>query len=928
MTRGRWIGGALVFFLLLFGQVAWSQTTGSIRGRTLDKDGEALPGVTIAVAGEALGSAQRTAVSSPSGGFQFAALPIGNFKVTATLAGFQTQVAADVRVAIGKVASVDFTMPDTFTDEITVIAETPVVDTASPTFNTRFDNEQIIDLPTRGHFYDVIAVTPGVSQTTEGSARIIAFGADIKSSQWNIDGLNRTGADSGELRWSMNDEMVSEIQVLGTGATAEYGGMLGTAFNVVTKSGTNQFHGSANIDYWPSSWVDENGRREDAPEGAQTYTLDHHNVLQMSLGGPIVKDKLWFFAGAEFGRFLAFYPYEDSTLPNQKETTWDNFDLKFTAQLAQNHRLNLIASDYEYLGPSAGDIFTEPSGWTESWTHNKMLGLDYSGILGPNTVLEARVGAMRINEDYRSQNPSGEPTFVDMTVYPYLWYGDPFWMWDWDQSSDDAEIILTQHADNFIKGDHEFRFGVQYSRDGATISTRQPYYYYQYEYEYYPGYPYVYQYLYTGLPYIYGGESESIGAFVTDSWTISGRLTLDIGVRFDNHKGWIEDLPRLDMQSNPTGEIIPGQDVLDWTSFDPRFGFAWQPTGDGKTVIRGSVGQFHAGIASGDWYAPPPEAPPWRTYWLNWDNEWEIISDWGQRSNAFLIDGTENAETWEYTLGVEHQVGTSSSIGLQAVYKQTKNQIGWYIDDDGEFEWFEWTDPETGIVYDFKDYSVDPTRYKGNSTGPGALGGDRPYEQDYLGIFLTYKKRFSKNWDLMVTYNYSESEGLNPRFHSSPGGWAAQGGVFWASREEADPNVYTYADGLLNGDRRHNLRLVGNVMLPYQFKISSVVNIQSGIGWDRRQWVRLPTRGWVDVTTIPGSDDQRLPTQYLWDIGVGKHFNLGKGVNFNIDIQVLNILNDDAVEWWRDTRYPVGDEPLPGGWVLPRRAQLRFRLAF
>ena len=75
------------------------------------------------------------------------------------------------------------------------------------------------------------------------------------------------------------------------------------------------------------------------------------------------------------------------------------------------------------------------------------------------------------------------------------------------------------------------------------------YYYYTY---------YNYDYWYTGLPYFYGGESESFGAFITDSWTISPRLTLDIGVRVDNHKGWIEDLPRLDADSNETGEIIAG----------------------------------------------------------------------------------------------------------------------------------------------------------------------------------------------------------------------------------------------------------------------------------------------------------------------------------------------------------------------------------
>ena len=275
MTRGRWIGVALVFVLMLFSQAAWAQTTGSIRGRTVDADGQALPGVTIALTGEVLGSTQRTAVTSPSGGFKFTAVPIGTYAVSATLDGFQRQAAEGVRVAIGKVATVDFTMPEAFSEEITVIAETPIVDVASPTFNSRFEYDQIIDLPTRGNFYDVIKVTPGITYGTEGSSSLVAFGADVKSSQWNIDGLDRTLPESGSLWWGLNEELVEEIQVLGTGATAEYGMMLGSAFNVVTKSGTNEFHGVASFDYANSDWVSENARVEDAPEGTQTYRLDH-----------------------------------------------------------------------------------------------------------------------------------------------------------------------------------------------------------------------------------------------------------------------------------------------------------------------------------------------------------------------------------------------------------------------------------------------------------------------------------------------------------------------------------------------------------------------------------------------------------------------------------------------------------------------------
>jgi hypothetical protein len=824
MTKRRMTLFIVVPLFLLSAVSASAQTTGSIRGRAVDSDGQALPGVMIVVTGDVLGSSQRDTVTSSSGGFGFPAIPVGTFSVQASLAGFQTQAAENVRVAIGKVATVDFIMPEAFSDEITVISETPLIDVSSPTFNTRFEGEQIIDLPTRGNFYDMIALTPGMSQQDEGDNEIVAFGADVKMTQWNIDGVNRTLPEGGTLYWSMNDEMVAEIQVLGTGATAEYGGMLGTAFNVVTKSGTNQFHGSASFDYWNPNWVDTNAESQqpDTPEDARTFRLDRHDNLALTLGGPILRDKLWFFAGAEWGRYKAFWP-DQVELPESKETSWDKYDVKFTAQLAQNHRLNLTVNDHEDLSPSLGSVYADPSTWNEWWWNDKMMALDYSAILGQNTVLEARGGIWRGDEEYRAQNPSDEPYFVDWTVYPPLEHGGTYWNWDWERHQDTGEIKLTQHADDFIKGDHEFRFGVQYNRGGGTTKPYNVDYFYTYDYY---GPDYVYLYLYTGLPYYYGGESESWGAFATDSWRISSEVTLDIGVRYDTHEGWIDDFPRLDRDSNPTGEIIPGRDMIDWDNVDPRLGFAWNIGATGKNVLRGSVGLFHAPVISGDWYSPPPDSPLWAYYWTYIDCpdcEWYVLRYVPPPPDTFLVPGTENAETWEYTLGFDHQLTATSAIGISATYKQTSNLLGWYIDDDGEFDWATITDDVTGNEIRLMDYYDPPTRYKGNSTGPGSNGGDRPYEQDYLGVFLTYTKRFSNNWDLMASYSYSESRGMNPRFFSGGGG-GAQGGTFWSSRTEADPNAFVNADSdkLLAGDRRHILRLVGNVMLPYQFNDDAV----------------------------------------------------------------------------------------------------------
>jgi hypothetical protein len=906
---------AIVIALLAAAPALAQKTTGSIRGTTVDADGQALPGVAIVVTGELLGAAQRTTVTSPDGGFMFAAMPIGTFRVMASLDGFQTQAAEEVRVAIGKVATVDFSMPEAFSEEISVTAETPLIDVASPTFNTRFDFEQVVDLPTRGNFYDLMAVTPGVNQPSEGSSSFTAYGSNMKNNQWNIDGVNRTLPDGGYLAWSINEEMVAEYQVLGTGATAEYGNMSGTAFNVVTKSGTNDFHGSVALDYQNPDWVDTNAEslEEDTPEEARTYRLERNDNLALTLGGPIVRDKLWFFVGAQWGRFKGFWP-DQVELPESKEDSWDQYDAKITAQLGQNHRLNLTVNDHEELDPWLGNIWWETTAWTEWWAHNKMLALDYSAILGRNTILEARGGLWRGDEADRAQNPVDEPHVRDWTVYPYIATGGTYWTWEWEHHQDTAEVKITQHADNFIKGDHEFRFGVQYNKGGGTVLPFDLDYYYWYDYW---GPDYVYYYKYNAIPFYYGAESETWSAFAADAWKISSELTLEIGVRYDTHKGWIPDYPRLDSDHNPTD------------NFDPRLGFAWNIGGDGKNVLRGSFGIFHANVVSGDWSYPPPEAP--EPYW-EWQypggDEWYY--NWGYSiDDAVLVPGTENAEIWEYTLGFEHQLTATSAIGISGTYKKTENMIGWYIGGDGRFNWHTVIDDVTGEEIQLMDYYKQPTRSKGNSTGPGSNGGDRPYEQDYLGVFLTYKKRFSNNWDLMASYSYSESRGLNPRLFDG-GLLGSQGSTFWASTSESDPNQYVKAssDKLLAGDRTHVFRVMGNVMLPYQFKLNSVVNIQTGRVYDRGQWFVLPESSGAELITNPGDDDQRLPTQYIWDFGVGKHFNLGRDTDFSIYLQILNILNDDAIEDWVTQLYTDGEDLVPGEWVLPRRAQIRLRFAF
>ena len=150
----------------------------------------------------------------------------------------------------------------------------------------------------------------------------------------------------------------------------------------------------------------------------------------------------------------------------------------------------------------------------------------------------------------------------------------------------------------------------------------------------------------------------------------------------------------------------------------------------------------------------------------------------------------------------------------------------------------------------------------------------------------------------------------------------------YAKPAEADPNSYLNSDKTLNSDRRHIFRVIANYMAPWGIKLSTVVNFQTGRPYDRRAWIRLPNQTWSQVIVEPASDDQRYPNQFLWDLGIGKHFKLGKGTDLSVDLQILNILNDDAVEWWRTQEVRLDEDPIPGEWVLPRRAELRLRFEF
>jgi hypothetical protein len=928
--------------LLLAAAPGLAQTTGAIQGQVTDHEDQALPGVTVVLSGDPIPGAQRTIITDAEGEFQYMALPVGRYSLSAALDGFSPQSVENVRVPIDGTASVIFRLqPGAFVAEIAVTGESPLVDVVSSSVMASYDAEFIEDLPTRNNFYDILAVAPAVSQPNEGNILIAGYGANMSSQSWNIDGQGMTSPGGGWIVVALNPDMIAETSFL-QGAGAQYGSTLGNVWNVVTKSGTNNFHGSLatvfrhddlvdpNVTLDPSEWADY---RLHDPGGE--YVIDEYYDVSGTLGGPIARDKLWFFAGVQISERRSVQPDAVPFIPGTGYEA-DRYDLKITAQPGKDHRLDIKGHATDWYSAGSPSMYQEAANINVEDPENEMLLVDYNGVLSESTLLNARAGTWTVTYDRYSLTGAEPGTFyADIYTGPALAYGGPWWLVPREEEADQADLILSHFADEFIKGSHEFKFGVQYYQGSDIRRVVESTYSWVldavgYFSQWYPRY---YQSWGISPEFFYGAEIETHGAFFDDSWKISDRLTIDVGVRWDRQQGRIPDLPKLEegQYGNPTGEIIPGTDMIDWENFAPRLGFAWQPTGSGKTVIRGFYGRFWDGPTASAWYAPPPGRGP-SDVWF--DYPWpgyQVYSQPVVAADELLDPNAKNPYSDEFALSFDHQIGRNYAIGGQLVYKTTDDIIGWQIEGDGVYAPFIWDDPYTSEVEQIElvDVVVWPTLHKGNGPGPGSfhLPADQNYFMEYRGAVLTFRKRYSDGWDLMASYTWSNIEGISPRPRDRFAGSIGQGLPLFTEQVGSQPNDWYNIEHRLQGDREHMFRIQSNVDIGWGMRLSGVLNVQSGRPWWRTALVYTPTFNPITITADAG-DHLRLPDQAILDLGLQKTFALGKGVDFDIALQVLNALNEDAVEYWSSWRLNPGEELEGGHWVSPRRLQVKFKLAF
>jgi outer membrane receptor protein involved in Fe transport len=902
--------------------------TGRILGQINDPNGEPIPGVTVTVSSDNL-MGTRNAVSGATGAYRFAALPPGSYTVTALMDGYQTQSMEGVNVRIGVTGTADFTLQPQFSEEVIITADMAMVDTTSSSPSATYDARFLEHLPTNRNFYDIVTVSPDVSIAGEDSDRVIAGGSNMQSNNWFIDGIETTAPETGTMWIYTNPDSVEEIQVMHIGAPAEYGNMLGAGINVVTKSGSNELKGGAHAYWFGDSLVNSDINFDsEYPE----YHMNEFKDITATLGGPIMKDRLWFFASHEYWRFNQTMPGAN---PDENPTQYrDASSLKLTWRINDENLFDLKLSFDDWGYPPMASEYIETSANAGEKGTDKSWGFNYQSIFSDRTFMEVRYTGFEVEDDYLSETGSTEAAYFDYSPPdggPTTYWGGVVWPWTYDTTLDNASATVTHFADDWLAGDHDFKFGVQIQKGTAktlVAPSATGVYYYHYAYDYY-GYIYDYYYKVEGLPYFYGNEQESLSVFIDDSWSVSDRLTLNLGFRYDKHDGIIPAYDFLNPDGTPSGDRAPGLNpAFTWNNWSPRLGFAYALGESQETVIRGSFGVYYDGNVGGNWNYPPPALPGLFAYYgPSWDGPWDTETAWEWHPlgdlNVDPVDPDLKApRTLQYSLGFEHAFADKYSFGVTALYKDTKDLVGWEIMDDGVYEELPFTDPFTGNQYILLDPIVDPTVRKGNKPGFTADPDANEYWQEYWAIIFTFERRFTDSWGMKANYTYSKSTGLIPKFLSQ-----GQFNPFYGSRTGADPNSYLNANGQrLQGDRPHMLRVQANFQLPWQLRLNTLLNLQSGRPYSRQ--IQLPTTGRPVAIMDPAGGNLRHGFQYLWDLGIGRKFTLTGDVALQVDLQLLNALNKTPTDYWETQVLDEGDDFIGNWWVKPRRLQLHLGIEF
>jgi carboxypeptidase family protein/TonB-dependent receptor-like protein len=938
-SRGRsfLLFALVIVTAVLAGRVHAQRTTGDVQGVVKDASGAVLPGVTVNVTGPNIPRAQTT-TTSENGSYRITNLPPGTYTLSFELSGFKTIALQGLRVSVGGTLEQNVGLEiGALSESVSVTAETPVVDTTSNEVGTTFDKDWVSNAPSRRFgFYDLLAQAPGAVKGGDGTAaaerRTMSFGGSFDENAFQLDGVNVTDNFFSEGFSEPNPDAIDEVEVLSLGAPAEYGNLMGAVYNIVTKQGTNQFHGDTSYFFQSQGLTSDNTADvkfpndkfadacADDPAARCPWTRGDYFEFTTQLGGPIVRDRLWFFAsyGHQKDKFTSVGV--NSNLPGSaRDTTKDRVLVKGTLQLTPSQRL--VGTFHRDKSPSDGGYSfneTPSTAWTRTQTAPTP-GVGYTATISNRTLLEVHYSGFY-------GTVTGLPSDPNQPLsQPRIFNGDTgtisggnYYWYTYDANRTTATAKVSHHADQFLGAEQDFHFGVQYNQAGVSGV---------YGYN-----DFIYTYLSDGQvlgygnvrqPFSYAAQIRNIGAFIDDSIRLNDKLTLNLGIRADYSKAFAPEQQELDDNAQPTGKTFPRADFFNWDSISPRLGLNWKI--NPKTIVKTHWGRYHPQITTGEFAnVIGPNIKPY------FQGTYNVAT--GQVEDLFLTSSSENLKvapsynsprTDQFIIGVERELTPKMGLQVNYVRKWGRDFAAWrdvagsyvtvpVIDNAGE--------GATGRTIDVFRLTSDP----------GArlfeLGNSDGVFTDIHAVTANVTKRMTR-WYANAGVTYLRASG-------AVGGTARNTSVQQRSGLEfqpfgRNPNDLVNVAGRLSGDVGMQYKAQGVVRMPWGLQASGSLDSHGNAHELRVRTIPASVAGQSSTIILqPRGELGRLPWITIVDARLQKDIALGRGARVALMFDALNLNNENSPQAVVQANVTSSSYQFPTSFVAPRRFMLSGKFSF
>jgi hypothetical protein len=890
-----------LFVLCLVGaEPVLAQTqTGNINGTVEDPNGDALAGVTVTLsAGSVMGP--KTDVTSASGAFRFPALlPDDDYVVTFELAGFQRVVHEGVRVSVGQTTTLAVAIQlSEVAAEITVTGETPMVDVTSITVSTNYGADLLDNIPTGRRFQNMVSQAPSMVDAGYGGGGQLwsSKGGGATSNEVGLDGVANTNPVYHSSDQEIVFEAVEEIQVVTGGLPAELGNMGGTYINVVTKSGGNEFRGQAAVYYQDDSTQSDNLTDDLRDQGLDTApVITNFEDFSFNLGGPIKRDKVWFsvgFRNYDFGNAVSGFPFDD-------EVFTEFYFSKLTWQPSEKHNVYALytRTEVEDLYSPANEFYTPEATWY-AWNENEIAKAKWTAILSENAFLEADVGTSILDGHIWPQEGAGHTYYEAATV---SWSGAAFIYQDNKTDRNQAKVALSWFKDDW-GGSHGFKFGLEYEKsdwNGNNFKPSSPVYYHI-TYFGFPLYATIASYPSQTI-----NRVEGLHLYAQDTWQVSDRVTLNLGVRANSWDGSYPAQGR-DAVSYGAWAYLPAVDLedttlFDWNTVEPRLGATIALDDEGKSVLRIGLNRYNHGMMMGYMILGNPNSLSSTTHWWFDNPAYGGDGDGFADPNEVLYPAvtttgitadvdpnTDNPYTDEVTIGFERELFTDFSLKLNATWRKDKDPIDLLNPEEtaDSFEPVDMVDPgPDGITGTADDGIVTVFNQIDNLAGRELITNVDLGEREYRGVELIATKRLSGNWQALGSIVWQESTGTVGQNFNSTKGW---------STAFDDPNKLVHREGPLNLDREWQVKLSGTYLAPLGFALSGYGTYQTGTPLARLMTLTLDQG--VTYIVLDPRDSHRNDDVWRLDLRVEKVFSLGsRPVELGLILDAFNVFNENGI---------------------------------